>query len=119
MELALSEGVGFGNAWYSSQKEHCLGWLAQYDSPGAYNRKITSGRDARFFYNHGQCAPMLVWLAEAVCVPSEKLSAGIASVLKAGPRNASQCGAFRKHVTWDDIEERLPEPKSFISRLLS
>lgn len=39
LEHELGEGVGYRNAWYSSQKEHWLGWLAEYSGPGAYGRQ--------------------------------------------------------------------------------
>jgi hypothetical protein len=26
--------------WYASQKQHWLGWLGDYASPGAYGRKL-------------------------------------------------------------------------------
>ena len=55
---ALKEGAGFGGAWYTSQKQHWLGWLRDYSGPGAYGRKAKAARGARFVYNHGQCAPM-------------------------------------------------------------
>lgn len=29
--------------WYTSQKEHWLGWLSEYDGPGAYDRKTHRG----------------------------------------------------------------------------
>jgi hypothetical protein len=52
--------------WYTSQKEHWIGWLSQYDGPGAYNRKTWKGRSAEFAYNHVRCPPMcyglLRWL---------------------------------------------------------
>ena len=54
--------------WYLTQKEHWIGWLFEYNSPGAYRRKATSGRDARFVYNHVVQPEMLVYLAEAAGV---------------------------------------------------
>lgn len=45
LEADLAEGVGYG-AWYSSQKEHWLGWLAEYDRPGAYGRVVGQQRSA-------------------------------------------------------------------------
>jgi hypothetical protein len=54
-----------GDAWYESQKEHWIGWLFHYNVPGAYNRKVTAGRDARFVYNHIVCPGMLTYLADA------------------------------------------------------
>ena len=34
--------------WYTSQQEHWLGWLAEYDGPGAYGRKTSKRRSAGF-----------------------------------------------------------------------
>jgi hypothetical protein len=33
--------------WYRTQQEHWLGWLGEYDGPGAYDRKTASPQDAR------------------------------------------------------------------------
>ncbi|WP_417259351.1 hypothetical protein [Celeribacter sp.] len=107
LEQALQEGVGFGNAWYGSQKEHWLGWLAEYDGPGAYGRLTGQPRDARYIYNHIQCAPMLFWLTEAVEVPNDTLEHAFEAVVSAPHKNASQCAALRKMVPWDDVEARL------------
>ena len=109
LELALEEGVGFGGAWYSSQKEHWLGWLGEYDGPGAYGRAGVPRRDARFVYNHIQCAPMLLWLAEAGNVPSDDLDRAFKAVVAAPKRNASQCAALRKILPWEDVSEKLVE----------
>ena len=107
LEQALQEGLGFGNAWYNSQKEHWLGWLAEYDGPGAYGRQTRQPRDAQYIYNHIQCAPMLFWLAEAVTIPEDTLEQAFIAVLAAPKKNASQCATFRKLVSWGNIEVRL------------
>lgn len=104
LSAALNEGAGFNNAWYRSQKEHWLGWLAEYAGPGAYGRTYDPSRDAKFVYNHIQCAPMLFWLAEAIDVPAAVLESAERAILNAPSRNASQCAAFRKIVPWQDIE---------------
>ncbi|MFH8979334.1 hypothetical protein, partial [Streptomyces sp. NPDC017890] len=62
--------------WYSSQKEHLLGFWGEYNTPGAYNRKHTD-RDAKFAYNHLRCAPGLLWLAEALGEERAVLERGI------------------------------------------
>lgn len=105
LEKAISDGPS--KAWYSSQKEHWMGWLREYDGPGAYGRATHSGRDARYIYNHIQCAPMLFWLAEAVGVPDAQLDAAFKAVVESKPRGASQCGALRKVIPWDEIETRI------------
>lgn len=104
---ALQEGAGYGGAWYASQQEHWLGWLREYSGSGAYSRKVVRGRDARFAYNHGQCAPMLFWLAEAVYVDSDLLEDAFEAVLRAPKRNASQCGALRRVLPWELVEAHL------------
>ena len=101
--------MGFGNAWYNSQKEHWLGWLAEYDSPGAYGRQTGKPRDAQYIYNHIQCAPMLFWLAEAVEIPADTLEQAFSDIVAAPANNASQCSAFRKLIPWRMIDARLLE----------
>lgn len=121
LEQALQEGVGFGNAWYDSQKEHWLGWLAEYDGPGAYGRQTGNSRDARYIYNHIQCAPMLFWLAEAVEIPAGTLEQAFNDIVTAPEKNASQCSAFRKLIPWKMIEARLLERRqdSILSHVLA
>ena len=57
--------------WYQTQKEHWLGWLREYEGPGAYGRKPNQSRDAKFAYNHVVCPEMLLWLIEAAGVRQE------------------------------------------------
>lgn len=109
LEAALQEGVGFGGAWYSSQKEHWLGWLAEYSGQGAYGRLIDPTRDARYVYNHIQCAPMLFWLIEALDDFEDRLDDIFRDVVDAPVRNASQCAALRRIVGWAEIEVALME----------
>lgn len=106
MESRIQVGVGFDGAWYRSQKEHWLGWLAEYDGPGAYGRSRAK-RDARFVYNHIQCAPMLFWLSEALETPSDVLDMTFQAVVAAPNRGAQQCAALRAHLPWDQIADRL------------
>jgi len=61
------------DVWYRTQKEHWTGWLRNYDGLGYYGR-LRWDRDAQFVYNHVQCAPMLLWLAEAAGAPLEKVA---------------------------------------------
>ncbi|MBQ7806350.1 hypothetical protein [Rhodococcus sp. (in: high G+C Gram-positive bacteria)] len=97
--------VGFAahGVWYSSQKEHLLGFWGEYNTPGAYNRKHTD-RDAKFAYNHLRCPPGLLWLAEALGEERAVLERGIDAIKAAGPNLSSQCAAFRKVVPWSRIE---------------
>ena len=93
------------STWYKSQKEHWLGWLGEYDGPGAYGRK-NAIRDAqfKFIYNHFQCSPDLLWLAEAFGVDEKLLVLGRDAMRKARASPASQCAAFRKVVSWEVVE---------------
>jgi hypothetical protein len=107
LEAELAKDVGPSRAWYTSQKQHLLGWLSEYDGPGAYGRANWANRSAEFVYNHFQCVPALVWLAEALGVPSETLIAACDEVKKSRARAATQCGTFRRAVPWAIIEERV------------
>jgi hypothetical protein len=92
--------------WYKTQKQHWLGWLKGYAGPGFYNRQ-SSNRDARFIYNHINCVPMLLWLAEASRVPRPTLLKAKRAGLSAGPRFAAQCGAIREIIPWEMVEAKL------------
>ena len=97
-----NEGV-----WYTTQKEHWLGWLSEYDSPGAYGRKTVSGRSAEFVYNHINCPPMLLWLAEAAGVSRRDVLGAKRSALSARRSRGTHCAVIRKAIPWPMIEERL------------
>lgn len=106
LEEVLSEGVGYNRAWYRSQKEHWLGWLAEYNGPGAYGRS-NAERDACFIYNHIQCAPMLFWLSEVLETPTDILNETFDAVVAAPNRGAQRCAALRKHLSWEQTSDRL------------
>ena len=92
--------------WYSSQKEHWLGWLGAYEGPGFYNRKVWE-RTAEFAYNHIVCSPMVLWLGEASGVSAAKVRAAKKAALAAKPNLASQAAAIRMVIPWALIEQSL------------
>lgn len=94
---------GSGEVWYDSQKEHVVAWLKELDGPGAYKRK-TRGLASRHFWNHFQCAPGLLWVAEALGVEKEKIQLACDAVV-VGSRDASQCAAVRQVIPWSCIAE--------------
>lgn len=104
----MARGIWSANGvWYTSQKEHWLGWLSEYDGPGAYDRKTWRGRSAKYIYNHIQSPSMLIWLAEAIGISKAKLKLARCSALS-GPHNkASHCAKVRKIIPWQEIEGRL------------
>lgn len=95
-------------AWYESQKEHWVGWLFHYNSSGAYGRKVTAGRDAKFVYNHVVCPGLLTYLADAAGV-----SRGLvrqAKHLAASPgTEMARAGAIRRTIPWELVQEALLE----------
>lgn len=91
--------------WYSTQKEHWLGWLGAYHGPGYYGRVAGQPRrDAKFAYNHIVNPQMLSWLIGA---------AGVNPVAVAGARRAAskvktkalnqQAAAIRRHAPWETV----------------
>jgi hypothetical protein len=97
---------GLSKVWYSTQKEHWLGWLAEYDGPGFYSR-VQWDRPAQFAYNHIVCPPMVLWLGEAVGVPEPIVHQARRAALTAGPSLAAMSGAIRRNIPWSLIESRL------------
>ena len=91
---------------YASQKQHWLAWLKEYDGPGFYDRARWD-RSAQFIYNHVQCAPMLLWLAEAAGHPSRALRQVKRLALETDGRGAAQSAAVRRVVPWPALETRL------------
>ena len=99
----------FANAkrkpWYRTQKEHWLGWLSEYGGPGYYGRS-DSNRSAEFLYNHINCAPMILWLAEASTVRPELLQEAKRVALRAGPSYPRQTAAIGASLPGKPSRER-------------
>lgn len=95
-----------GRVWYVSQKEHWVGWLFHYNSPGAYNRKVTDGRDAKFVYNHIVCPSLLTYLAGAAGV-SRTLVRQAKKIEASGGTEMQRAGAIRRIVPWDLVQSAL------------
>ena len=93
--------------WYRSQKEHWLGWLSEYDGPGAYGRETSVVRSAEFAYNHVVCPPMVLWLGEAVGVKTSLVIQAKKAALGASRKLQGKCAAIRRIVPWSKIEESL------------
>lgn len=94
-------------AWYSSQRQHWLGWLAEYNGPGAYGRKTLVGRDAEFIYNHIVNPKMLIWLMEAAGAPKARLLRARKAALSAGTRMQAMSAAIRREFPFSEVEALL------------
>jgi hypothetical protein len=97
---------GEAPVWYSTQKEHWLGWLKGYSGPGFYERKNWN-RDAEFVYNHIVCPPMVLWLGEASGISAGLVRKAKQVALHAKPNLSAQAAAIRKVIPWGLIEDRL------------
>lgn len=96
------------SAWYESQKERWVGWLFNYNSPGAYGRKTIAGRDAKFVYNHVVCPELLVYLADA-CGVSRTLVRETKRIVFSGGSQMARSGAIRRVVAWETVQSALIE----------
>ena len=94
--------------WFKTQHEHWLGWLDEYDGPGAYGRSTPSPKDARSVYNRIVDPEMLLYLATAAGVDD-----GIVERAKRGAASASSkmqaAGRVRQLVPWETVARALPE----------
>jgi hypothetical protein len=88
--------------WYTTQKEHWLGWLDAYDGPGAYGRVSTARRDARYAYNHIVNYQMLEWLARAAGADAATMRA-VQAATKTGTTLQQKSAAIRRVVPWDQM----------------
>ncbi len=91
----------------TDQRKHWIGWLGEYSEPGYYNRKDTKVVLAERVYNRINCPPMLIWLAEAVGIPSKQIKAATTAALEANKAFPSQCSAIRQIIPWSDVETKL------------
>ena len=92
--------------WYTTQKEHWLGWLREYHGPGAYGRRPGTRRDAEYVYNHVVEVGMLLWLIDSAGVESMVVSAARQSAAK-GTTLAQKSAAVRRLVPWVEVENVL------------
>lgn len=92
--------------WYESQKEHWIGWLYHYNSAGAYNRKVTSGRNAKFVYNHVVCPGLLTYLANASGV-NRNLVSEARKIESSGGTEMQRAGKIRKIIPWNVVYQSL------------
>lgn len=96
-------GVAKPSSGWTNQKEHLIGWFSEISGPGAYNRQSRTWT-AKEAYNHFQCAPGLLWLAEALGEDPATITKALEAV-KAARRAASQCAALRRVIPWERVEE--------------
>jgi hypothetical protein len=102
-DALLGEGYREGKR---SERDHVLGWLAEYQGPGYYGRQGLD-RTARQFYQGFQDAFGLLWVAEALGVEEAVLSRGVAAIRATPGRPASRAAAFRRVCPWELVEARV------------
>lgn len=109
-QLPEDEPIDNPKVWYRTQKQHWLGWLGQYHTPGYYGRKTNVKRDARFAYNHIVCPDLLLYLVRAIPLAPEIIAAA-EEASKKGKTMMAQSGAIRKVAPWSEIYQALFEQK--------
>ena len=104
--LPEDEPHGDPSVWYRTEKEHWLGWLRGYDGPGGYGRAAGTKRNAKLVYNRLVNPYMLLWLAEAAGVDSDRVMAAWRAA-EGGTSLMQQAGAVRRQVPWAVVREAL------------
>lgn len=102
-QLASDQPYARRGGWIGTTQDQWLGWLSQYDTPGAYDRKGT-GYEAKFAYNHVKNHQMLIWLLGATGLETPTLSRAAAAA-EQGNTMAQKAAAVRKLVPWDRAVE--------------
>lgn len=85
-----------------TQKEHWIGWLFEYNGPGAYGRQTRVKHDAKFAYNHIVCPEMLLYLAKAADVDRKLLAAANRAFSK-GKTLMQKSRAIRAVIQWETV----------------
>jgi len=88
--------------WYLTQKQHWLGWLSEYDGPGAYRRQTGVKRDARFAYTHIVEPAMLLYLASASGI-DRKLLAAARRASARGTTLMKKSSSIRALIPWETV----------------
>ena len=96
--------------WYRTQHEHWIGWLEEYEGPGAYGRKRTSPTDARSVYNRVVEPKMLLWLAEAAGVAPDRVTTAKAAA-QAAATMMQASGQVRRVLPWESVAAALAKPR--------
>ena len=93
--------------WYTTQKEHWLGCLAEYAGPGYYGRQESAKRTAEHVFNRIMNPAMILWLIDASGVAREVVESAKQAALEAKSSYASQCGAIRRVAPWNLVLQAL------------
>jgi hypothetical protein len=104
--LPMDKPTNNPRVWYKTQKEHWLGWLGEYDSPGAYGRKPGQKRDARFAYNHVVCPNLLLYIIRAIPLRPELVEAA-EKAYQNGTSLMEKSGAIRKIAPWPEVYQAI------------
>lgn len=94
-----------------NEREHMVSWFAANETTGAgaYTRNAPNS-SARRCYGRLQNAASLLWIAEAVGIPTEQVERAYDAAVAAGDRRRA-CGAIRKVIPWTDVSERVQRPR--------
>ncbi|NDP40491.1 MAG: hypothetical protein GZ093_17410 [Rhodoferax sp.] len=92
--------------WYRTQKEHWIGWLSEYEGPGAYGRQTGVKRDAKFAYNHVVQPELLLYLAKASGIDRKLLGAADLAFAQ-GKTLMQKAGAIRAIIRWETVAAAL------------
>ena len=86
---------------YPSHKAHWIGWLDDYVAGRTYYGRKHHDRSCQYIWNHLQCGPMLVWLAEATKAADRNPLLTCVRICRIEDwRGAAKCGEIRRLLPW-------------------
>ena len=91
---------------HDSHRDHWVKWLREYDGPGWYGRK-NHKRDAEYIWTHLQCAPMLVYLAEAAGVETNAVQHAFIHCAHTRGNRSAIAAAARRILPWGLVAKGL------------
>jgi hypothetical protein len=111
LEQEIRIGTGFHGKWYSSQKEHWLGYAGYKRALWAVQEKNYGLEKAKSHWSRTHCFPMLFWLAECAGVDSDILGRAEVAARRVaavtGSDHPSHGKAAREALPWSLVEQAI------------
>ena len=111
LEQRIKIGTGFHGKWYTSQRQHMLGWLVFQDCKARMAGLDPKTLKASNIWNRLKCSPSMFWLAEGAGVSSDLLDQAEEAAIRAtaiNPRDGNPHGTYmREIIPWPILEEAI------------
>lgn len=119
LEQRIRIGTGFHGKWYSSQREHNLGWIVVQECQARKQGQEPNEVCASGMWNRLKCSPMMFWLAECAGLPVSVLDEAERAAVAAteiNPKDGNPHGKMMRDVLpWNVVAEAIASNASAVT----